>query len=231
MALNFGKLNFSTSFSPTAAFPLDSRSYFESLALAQAAAATAEEAGSSNTVYHFGETIAVFENHVATLYIIKAVYDDDLEKYVGELEEVGSKTLGDDRTIELDGGVLSLREFGKHYYQYIAEHEDEETHEIVPAHYEKVSGFKAGLQPQAAVDPSDSSKFVLEWYEPNPTTVEGLSARITAVEGRATNLETNKQDNLTAVNGLKLDANNNIGIDLDELFILDGSAEDWEDNE
>ena len=41
MALNFGKLNFSTSFNPTSAFPLDARCYFENLASAQAAAATA----------------------------------------------------------------------------------------------------------------------------------------------------------------------------------------------
>ena len=49
MALDFGKLNFSTSFNPTSAFPIDARSYFESLAAAQEAAATAEAAGSSNT--------------------------------------------------------------------------------------------------------------------------------------------------------------------------------------
>ena len=30
MALDFGKLNFSVSFNPTSAFPLDARSYFES---------------------------------------------------------------------------------------------------------------------------------------------------------------------------------------------------------
>ena len=41
MALNFGKLNFSTSFNPTSAFPIDARQYFESLTSAQAAAATA----------------------------------------------------------------------------------------------------------------------------------------------------------------------------------------------
>jgi hypothetical protein len=31
MALDFGKLEFSVSFNPTSAFPLDARSYFESL--------------------------------------------------------------------------------------------------------------------------------------------------------------------------------------------------------
>lgn len=71
MALDFGKLDFSVSFNRTSAFPLDAKSYFESLTSAQAAAATAEAAGSSNTVYYYGQTIAVVEGGVATLYTIQ----------------------------------------------------------------------------------------------------------------------------------------------------------------
>ena len=104
MALNFGKLNFSTSFNPTSAFPLDARCYFEDLESAQAAAATAEAAGSSNTVYYFGATLAVLENNVATLYIIQP----KAEGAGGELVEVGSKTLGDEKSIKLVDGTLSL---------------------------------------------------------------------------------------------------------------------------
>ena len=54
MALTFGTLDFAVAFSRQTAFPLDAKSYFESLELAQAAAATAQEAGSSETVYYFG---------------------------------------------------------------------------------------------------------------------------------------------------------------------------------
>lgn len=71
MALDFGKLDFSVSFNRTSAFPLDAKSYFESLTSAQAAAKTAEAAGSSNTVYYYGQTIAVVEGGVATLYTIQ----------------------------------------------------------------------------------------------------------------------------------------------------------------
>jgi hypothetical protein len=70
MALNFGKLDFDVSLNLTAAFPLDARSYFESLSAAELAAASAEEVGSTNTVYYYGQTIAVVENNIATLYII-----------------------------------------------------------------------------------------------------------------------------------------------------------------
>ena len=64
-------LNFSVSLKPTTAFPLDARSMFGSYAEAAAAAATAENAGSNNTVYYYGQTLTVFENNIATHYIIQ----------------------------------------------------------------------------------------------------------------------------------------------------------------
>ena len=70
MALDFGKLNFSTSFNPTSAFPIDARSYFESLEAAQEAAATAEAAGSSNTTYYFGQILTVNEGGAVAAYQI-----------------------------------------------------------------------------------------------------------------------------------------------------------------
>lgn len=68
---DFGKLNFSTSFKPTSAFPLDARSYFTSLEAAEAAAATAKEVGSTESEYFFGQKILVSENEVETWYEIK----------------------------------------------------------------------------------------------------------------------------------------------------------------
>lgn len=71
MALNFGKLNFSTSFNPTSAFPLDARSYFESYALAVAAAASAVPAGGDSSAYYHGQTLVVVEGNKASFYIIQ----------------------------------------------------------------------------------------------------------------------------------------------------------------
>lgn len=68
---DFGKLNFSTSFNPTSAFPLDARCYFTSLAEAQAAAATAEPVGSTNTVYYYGQKFLVYENDTVTWYTVQ----------------------------------------------------------------------------------------------------------------------------------------------------------------
>lgn len=71
MAMNFGKLDFAVSFNRQTAFPLDAKSYFESLESANAAAATAQEAGSSDSSYYYGQQVAVVENGVATLYVIQ----------------------------------------------------------------------------------------------------------------------------------------------------------------
>lgn len=85
MALDFGKLNFSVSFNPTSAFPLDARSYFESYASAQSAAATAKPAGSTDSVYYYGQTITVVENGVSSFYIIQP--DGTLAPIAGNNED------------------------------------------------------------------------------------------------------------------------------------------------
>lgn len=83
MAMTFGTLDFAVAFNRQTAFPLDAKSYFESLELAQAAAATAQEAGSSETVYYYGQTIAVVEDSKATLYVIQP--DKTLKKVGGNI--------------------------------------------------------------------------------------------------------------------------------------------------
>lgn len=102
MALNFGKLNFSTSFSPTSAFPIDARQYFESLTSAQTAAATAVEAGSADSVYYFGMPLVVVESGVATLYVIQP------DK---TLAAAGSAVVGDNNSIVIADGVVSIEGF------------------------------------------------------------------------------------------------------------------------
>lgn len=102
MALTFGTLDFAVAFSRQTAFPLDAKSYFESLELAQAAAATAQEAGSSETVYYFGQTIAVVENSIATLYVIQP------DK---TLKEVGGNIAINENVFIKDGEKLDLLGF------------------------------------------------------------------------------------------------------------------------
>lgn len=83
MAMTFGTLDFAVAFNRQTAFPLDAKSYFESLELATAAAASAQEAGSSETTYYYGQTIAVVESGKATLYVIQP--DNTLKEVGGNI--------------------------------------------------------------------------------------------------------------------------------------------------
>ena len=108
MALNFGKLDFDVSLNLTANFPLDARSYFESLSAAEQAAASAEEVGSTNTAYYYGQTLAVVEEDVATLYIIQP---NKTLAPLGETIEFSQINI-DSRQFEFDdNGLLSIKNF------------------------------------------------------------------------------------------------------------------------
>lgn len=99
MAVNFGKVNRSAAFNPTAAFPLDARYYFETLEAAETAVAGAVEVGSSEGTYYFGENVVVVENGKATLYLIQP------DK---TLSEVGSVPVGDEKSITVEDGQVKL---------------------------------------------------------------------------------------------------------------------------
>lgn len=99
---DFGKLNFAVSFNPQTAFPLDARYYFPSLTAAEAAAAGAVEVGSSNGTYFYGENVCVVTESSADLYIIQP------DK---TLKAVGSVVLGDDKSIEIVDGKITLKGF------------------------------------------------------------------------------------------------------------------------
>lgn len=189
-------LDFAVSFKPSSAFPLDARSMFGSLSAAQAAAATAVNAGGTDSIYYFGQILTVFDNNVATHYSIQGD---------GTLKEVGKATVGDNKTIVLKDTVLGLKGFGEEYYAY---READETHPS--AYYELTQGWKAGLEPK--VVSTGDNEFALAWYEPSTTTVEGLQSAIgslqtetEAVKGRVSTLEASTAANTAAIETLNGD--------------------------
>ena len=106
MALDFGKLNFSVSFNPTSAFPLDARCYFESYSEALQAAKSADYVGSTNSVYYFGQTLIVVEDQKAKFYIIQP------DKTLAEIAHVSDGINIDTNQFEYDSnGNLSLKGF------------------------------------------------------------------------------------------------------------------------
>ena len=103
MALDYGKMEFAVSFKPITAFPLDSRSYYESLAAAEAAAATAVEAGSDQGTVYFGQTFVVVENGVAQMLQVQPD---------GTLSEIGGKIEIDKNQFVIDEETGKLNLFG-----------------------------------------------------------------------------------------------------------------------
>lgn len=100
----FGKLDFSTSFNPTSAFPIDARCLFSSLASAEAAAATAEEPGSKNTKYYYGQKLLVVTETSAQWYKITVNKTLEPESSGGS----GGVEFRTDETLSLKDGVLKV---------------------------------------------------------------------------------------------------------------------------
>jgi hypothetical protein len=110
----------------------------------------------------------------------------------GALQEVGAAVVVDNTTISFNlDGQLSLKDFNKQYYKYIAESTNEETGETIEAHYEiqvvdETHPWIAGLEPKVV---SENGKLVIGWYEPNPTTIEGVNDQVTAVQTTVNDLK------------------------------------------
>lgn len=145
------------SFKRQGAFPLEAYSVFYTKAEADTYAA-------SNPLAYVGQTIAVALSNAVTLYVI-----DQNSK----LKEVGSVPVGDGQSIEVVDGKIQVKGFTKGYYKYNAE---------ADTRYEYIGGeFISGLEPRVIA--VANGKYEIAWYEPNPTTVEGLESQISSLSG------------------------------------------------
>ena len=84
----FNEIDRAAAFNPIAAFPLDGRTYFESLAEAEVAAASAEWVGSTASQYYIGQKLTVFENGEVVHYTVNP--DKTLKKLGESLLESGA---------------------------------------------------------------------------------------------------------------------------------------------
>jgi hypothetical protein len=153
--------------------PLDKTAVWYNLDLLKAYA-------ESDPTAYVGQILGLVDESTnsATAYIITST--------AGDIKEVGAATIVDNKTIVIDAdGALGLHGFAETFYKYIPATED------VDAHYEKVkvgdinpdtnSAYEwiPGLEPKVVLE---NGKYVLGWYEPNPTTMEGVSSSIAALQ-------------------------------------------------
>lgn len=179
---NFGKVALPVSFGPQTAFPLDSRYYFDSLSAAESAAASAVEVGSSSGTYFIGENIVVVTATEATMYVIQP---DHTLKPVGS----GSELSGDNKSIVTSDGVISLKNFGVKYWRY---DEASEAKYIETDWNDATNPAPSGLE--AKVRLVSAGNYELAFYQPNPTTVEGLSSDIADLRSTTSQLSTSVEN-------------------------------------
>ena len=155
--------------------PLDADSIFESYA--------ALESYAAGVLAYPGQIVAVVEENATGIYYL----DQNLA-----IQPVGVIPAGDNKSIEMDeNNVFALHDFGKAFYKYIPEEKNGTGEVVKEAYYEKVevseiNPWKAGLEPKVT---TEEGQLVIGWYEPNPTTIEGVNDQVTAVQGTVTDLE------------------------------------------
>lgn len=129
-----------------------------------------------------GEEAVLVKEESTTLYYL------DHNK---EPKEVGKVPVGDNLSIDVVNEKISLHDFGKAYYKYIAEVKDEQGNVTSPARYDKVEVgegvlWKSGLEARVV---KEGEEYVLGWFEPNPTTIEGINNQVTDAQKDIENLE------------------------------------------
>lgn len=132
----------------------------------------------SGATAYVGQIVAYVDeaNHKSTAYII-------LDK-AGNLQEVGSATIGDDKTITLEAGKLKMKNWGVEYYKWVDAVGEVGQTGYVAGHHEKqvvdeTHPWIAGLEPKSIA--GTDGTFEIAWYQPSTTTVEGLSSTVSTI--------------------------------------------------
>ena len=151
-----------------------------------------------------GQIVALVENGKVNVYVLEEKEDGTFKT-----AEIGGTVLVDDSSISSsDDGQIKIKNFNEQYYKYVAAEGD------VAAHYTLVDGFKEGLEPKVRM--VSAGNYEIAWYEPNPTTVEGLSSQITSLNqsvgtlsGQVSGIQTTVNDHDRLIDEIVEDVNTN----------------------
>lgn len=110
----------------------------------------------------------------------------------GDLQEIGASIdipslLGDNASIVISNDIVALKNWGVQYYKYIAATEETEAHYVIQV-VDDSHPWIAGLEPKAALE---EGQIVLGWYEPNPTTIEGVNSQLGTLQTTVNDLKQN----------------------------------------
>lgn len=88
-----------------------------------------------------------------------------------------------------EGNVLNLKNFGKQYYRFVPQEGETEAHYELQA-VDASHAWAAGLELRTALE---GGKVTLGWYEPNPTTIEGLHSQVGTLQTSVDDLKNTVQ--------------------------------------
>lgn len=136
------------------------------------------------------EGLTAYVGQILTL--VDSENNNEVTAYVimdeaGSLQEVGSATLGDNKTIILneESGLLGLKNWGVQYYKWVESEVEGEEGQHVLVTVDETNPWLAGLEPKVV---NTGSGFELAWYQPSSTTIEGVSSIVSSVQTSVTNL-------------------------------------------
>lgn len=108
----------------------------------------------------------------------------------------------DNKTIETSAEhTLSLKDFGVQYYKYIAASGSVGEEGYTPSHYElqivdESHPWVKGLEPKVV---EEDGELVLGWFEPNPTTLDGVVDELTSLQDQINDVSQDVQNNVSAI--------------------------------
>lgn len=154
----------------------------------------------STEVFESLEAAQTYASTSASVYpgqIISVVAADGSNSYygisqTGTLEELGGAVDVDGKTIAYGtDGTLSLKNFGVKYYRYVAGAEESDPGTFVETDWNDATNPASNLTGlEVKVVKLTEGTFELAFYQPNPTTVEGLQSAISDLQTTVSNMYT-----------------------------------------
>ena len=110
----------------------------------------------------------------------------------GDLQEIGASVdipslKGDESSVVISNEIIALKNWGVQYYKYIAATETTEAQYVLQI-VDDENPWISGLEPKVA---SENGHMVLAWYQPNPTTIEGLGSQLSSLQTSVNDLQKN----------------------------------------
>lgn len=133
-----------------------------------------------------GQIVSLVADGIESVYVLHELEDGNFETM-----EVGKSPVGDNQSIEVNEDVISLKDFGKRFYKYVKAVGEEGAEGYEPAKYvltevSEANPWSSGLEPKTILQ---DGKYVIGWYEPNPTTIEGVQDQVAGVQGDVADLD------------------------------------------